>query len=342
MILITGATGHVGNTLIHDLMKTGERLRLFLPPSESVAPLDGLTFDLVLGDIRNAGDVDRAVAGCDQVYHLAGLVDISPRNAQLLDEVNVLGTRHIVQSCLKHHVKRLVYISSVHAIPEPPKHIPIKEPSREAFPDEHLPGPYALSKSRATHEVYLGIEAGLDAVLLFPSGIIGPGDFKGSEMGKVLNYLLGKSSRSIYACFKGEYNFVDVRDVSRALQLAMQKGRSGQGYLISGHNITIRDLFRYVAAWTGQQSIKLITFPLWLVKMAARIVSGFARLFRTKPFFTPYSIAVLDSNSLMDSAKAEHELGFRARPLEETLKSTLSWLAKRRNSKKKRSLCAGG
>ncbi len=337
MILITGATGHLGNTLIHDLMKTGADLRLFLQPNEPVVALDGVKFDLVVGDIRDEEAVDRAVSGCDYVYHLAGVIDISPKDHELLEGVNVLGTRNVVNACLKHKVRRLVYVSSVHAIPEPPMHIAIKEPEREAFPDKTLLGPYAISKSKATHEVYLGVERGLDAVLLFPSGIIGPGDFRGSEMGKVLNYLLKKNNNSIYACFKGQYNFVDVRDVARALQLAMDKGNPGQGYLIPGHTITIADLFRYVARWTGRSTIKLILFPVGLVKAAARVVARFARLFKKKPFFTPYSISVLESNSEMDASKAEKELGYKPRPLEDTLNSTLNWITKR-SAQVKRSL----
>lgn len=329
MILITGATGHVGNTLVQSLMKSGEKLRLFLPPNERVEALDGAEFELFVGDLRNPADVNRAVKDVDYVYHLAGIVDISPNNLTLLEEVNVRGTRNIVEACLMNRVKRLVYCSSVHAIPEPPKGVVIKEAAREDFPDDTLLGPYAVSKSKATNEVYSGIEKGLDAVIIFPSGIIGPGDFRGSEMGKVFEYLLGKSRASVYACFSGEYNFVDVRDVVKALRQAMKHGRSGQGYLLSGHTITIPELFTYVARWTGQKAIKLVLLPLWLVKSASYIVQFFSRVFNKKSFFMPYSIDVLDSNCEMDSSKAERELGFQPRPLEETLQNTLSWLIAR-------------
>lgn len=202
----------------------------------------------------------------------------------------------------------------------------MKEASAEAFPDLHLLGPYALSKSAATAAVYDGIRRGLNAVMLFPSGIIGPGDYRGSEMGKVISYLLGKKDQHTFACFNGEYNFVDVRDVSTALQNAMEKGRSGEGYLLSGHTLSIADLYRKVLLATGKTSIKLIMFPVQLVKFAAQIVLAFARLIHKKPFFTPYSIAVLQSNAEIDSSKAEKELGFKARPLDETLLETVRWL----------------
>ncbi|MGI6078186.1 MAG: NAD-dependent epimerase/dehydratase family protein [Fastidiosipilaceae bacterium] len=336
MILITGATGHVGNNLLRSLSKKGETLRLFLQPQESVGALDGTHFDLVVGDIRNPEDVNRAVEGCEKVYHLAGLVDIAPKQVNLLEEVNVLGTRNIVEACLKYNVKRLVFISSVHALPESPKGSKLKELGAAAFPNTTLLGAYAVSKSKATAEVYKGVEKGLDAVMIFPSGIIGPYDHRGSQMGSVLKTLLKAKNMKTYPCFKGGYNFVDVRDVVIALQLAMEHGRSGEGYLITGHSITIPELFQLVARWMGKTTIKLILFPLWLVKFAARIVVKFARLFNKKTFFTPYSIEVLDSNSDMDHSKAVKELGFKPRPLEETINDTLKWFSNHLNNYKQK------
>lgn len=330
MILITGATGHVGNTLIHDLARQGEEIRLFLPGNEPVKALDGLKFELITGDISDLPKVQEACKGVKQVYHLAGLVDISPKDAQRLELVNVTGTKNIVQACLDQKVERLVYVSSVHAIPEPPKGTAITEVDASAFPNYELMGPYALSKSAATAAVYEGIKKGLDAVILFPSGIIGPGDYRGSEMGKVISFLLGKTKSHTFACFNGEYNFVDVRDVSIALQKAMQLGRKGEGYLISGHSMSIPELYRKVLFVMGKSSIKLIMFPLTLVMFAAKIVLSFARLLKKKPFFTPYSISVLQSNSKMDGSKAERELGFKARPIDETLIETVRWLQARK------------
>ncbi|HHX37016.1 MAG TPA: hypothetical protein GX717_03430, partial [Clostridiaceae bacterium] len=193
----------------------------------------------------------------------------------------------------------------------------------------------AVSKSKATAEVYKGIKQGLDAVIIFPSGIIGPYDHRGSQMGSVLKNLLKGKNKKTYACFCGGYNFVDVRDdVVMALQLAMETGRSGEGYLISGHTITIPQLFRFVARWMGKTTIKLILFPVWLVKLAAHISVKIAGLFNKKTFFTPYSIDVLESNAEMDHSKAEQELGFTPRPLEETLSETLKWFSNRIQKRK--------
>ncbi len=330
MILVTGATGHVGNTLVHELAASGEDIRLFLQENEAVRALGGLKFELIIGDICDQNKVTEACKGVDYVYHLAGLVDISPKDSYLLENVNVHGTENIVEACLVQGVKRLVYVSSIHAIPEPPMGTAISEAKEEAFPDLNLLGPYALSKSAATAAVYSGIKRGLDAVMLFPSGIIGPGDYRGSEMGKVISYLLGKTKQHIFPCFNGAYNFVDVRDVAQALQLAMHKGRRGEAYVLSGHNLTVPELYRKVLQVAGRTSVKLIMIPLALVKFGAKIALAFARLMNRKPFFTPYSIAVLQTNSEIDASKAEKELGFKARPLEVTLVETIHWLQARR------------
>ena len=170
--------------------------------------------------------------------------------------------------------------------------------------------------------------------MIFPSGIIGPYDHRGSQMGSVLKTLLKAKNMKTYPCFKGGYNFVDVRDVVIALQLAMEHGRSGEGYLITGHSITIPELFQLVARWMGKTQSSLY-FSLWLVKFAARIVVSLLD-YLIKTFFTPYSIEVLDYNSDMDHSKAVKELGFKPRPLEETINDTLKWFSNHLNNYKQK------
>jgi len=181
MILVTGATGHIGNVLVHKLMSMGEDLRLLLPPGESVAPLNGIKAEIVVCDIRDSEAVTRAVEGCDTVFHLAGIVSISRKNDALLEEVNIGGTQNMVEACLHHGVARLIYISSIHAIEEPHNGSAITE--RLCFVSDQKASGYANSKARATRFVQEGIARGLDAVILFPSGVIGPFDYKLSEIG---------------------------------------------------------------------------------------------------------------------------------------------------------------
>ncbi len=323
MILITGATGHIGNVLVRKLFEQGEEIRVLIHPRENVEPLNGLRLDVCCADIRNFGDVQRAVKGCSQVYHLAGLIDISPRTSRLLNDVNIRGTRNVVRACLEEQVDRLLYVSSVHALPEPPLGTPIRE--SEDFPRSDLPGAYARSKSAATAEVYAGISQGLNAVIAFPTGVIGPYDYRMSEMGRLVRYFIRNAHRPRLMYFDGMYDFVDVRDLVWGLQAIMERGQSGRGYILGGHRLSVRDMFEEIPRILGCNP-KLVHMPYLPVKTAAKFVTLYARMNKTKPFFTPYSIDVLRSNSDIDFSRACSELGYRPRPMEETLKDTVDWI----------------
>jgi dihydroflavonol-4-reductase len=326
MILVTGATGHIGNVLVRQLagLYPDEPIRLFLQPQEKLHMFDGLALDLYFGDIRSEKDVRRAVNGARLVFHLAGLIDISPRHPRLLDEVNLGGTMHIVEACLDAKVERLVYVSSVHALPDLPDNQLITEIAD--FPVSDLLGPYAQSKSAATAAVYDGIRRGLDAVIVFPSGVIGPYDFQLSQMGLLLRYLSTQGWVKLIMSFQGAYNFVDVRDVVNGMVAAARLGRSGEGYILSGHHVTLRDVIRMERKALGQKQPVIFFAPTWLVRTGAWITGKFCHLFRIKPIFTPYSVSVLMSNCNISHEKATRELGFVPRPLLETFRDSLLWM----------------
>lgn len=327
MILITGATGHIGNILVRKLADTypDELLRVFLLPGERLDMFNGLTLDLVYGDIRKPADVRLAVNGCRLVFHLAGMIDTAPRRPELLSQVNIGGTRNVVEACLAAKVERLVYVSSVHALPDLPDNQIITE--IKDFPVPGLLGPYAQSKSAATAVVYDGIDRGLDAVIVFPSGVIGPFDFQQSQMGKLLRYLSTQGWLRLVMSFKGAYNFVDARDVVAGLILAAQKGQCGEGYILSGHTVTMLDVIRLEREALGQRQPGIFYTPNWTVRAAARLVNIGSIILHIKPIFTPYSVAVLESNSNISHAKASRELGYEPRPLLETFRDSLAWMA---------------
>jgi dihydroflavonol-4-reductase len=326
MILITGATGHIGNVLVRKLHERYpyEVLRLFLQPGEPLDAFDGLTVDLYYGDIRHETDVWRAVNGARLVFHLAGVIDTAPRRPRLLQEVNVGGTRNIVNACLAYGVERLVYVSSVHALPDLPGGQVIRE--TDDFPVPDLLGPYANSKSAATAIVYDGIARGLDAVIVFPSGVIGPYDYRLSEMGRLLRYLSTQGWVRLIMSFDGAYNFVDVRDVAEGILSAARSGRAGEGYILSGHRVTLREVIRLERRALGQRQPAIFFAPRWLVRTAAWITHVACRVLHIKPFFTPYSVSVLVSNSNLSHAKATDELGYEPRALIDTFRDSLLWM----------------
>lgn len=322
MIVVTGATGHVGNVLVRKLLENEEKIRVFIPPNEDILPLEGLNVEIIEGDVRDIDSLIDAFTGAKIVYHLAGIVSILPDIDGFLYPVNVLGTRNVVNACLKTDVKRLVYTSSIHALKEPPHGTPIDETC--PFEPEYSRGGYDQSKAMASLEVLKGVDKGLDAVLVCPSGIIGPYDYKVSQMGRLfVDFMEGKQKTYI----DGAYDFVDVRDVAKGLILASKYGKSGESYILAGEKITVPEIMSYLEEITGMKAPGL-KMPLWLVKAACKAVPLYSRLTNNKPLFTSYSIEVLNSNCDISSAKAQKELNFSFRTLKESIKDSVDWFKK--------------
>jgi len=319
MIVVTGATGHIGNVLVRELLARGEKIRTVIPPFEDITPLEGLEIEKVEGDVRDVNSLIQAFRGADVVYHLAGIISILPGKTELLYQVNVMGTHNVVEACLKSHVRRLIYTSSIHAVEEPPHGIVIDE-TLPYNPDKVL-GDYAKSKAQATLEALEGVKKGLDTVVVCPTGVIGPYDFKPSEMGQLfVDFAKGKLNTYI----DGAYDFVDVRDVVMGHILAFEKGRTGESYILSGEQITVRDLLLMLEDITG---VKAPSFkiPAWLARTVGKVASLYYRLTKTKPLFTAYSVDVLDSNSLISSEKAHLELGYSTRSIRESIIDAIQW-----------------
>lgn len=320
MIIVTGATGHIGNVLVRELTSAGNIVRAVIPPSEDITPLKGLNVEIMPGDIRDVNSLNRAFEGAEIVYHLAGVISILPGKGKLLEDVNVKGTQNVVEACLNRGVKRMVYTSSIHAVKEAPHGTVITE--SQPFDPSSVLGDYAKSKARATLAVTRGVTKGLDAVIVCPTGVIGPYDFRVSEMGHlILNFL----SRKLKVCVGGAYDFVDVRDVARGMTLAAEKGVTGESYILSGERVTIRDFLTLLERVTGVQAPHL-QVPCWLARAAGVAATPYYLLSKAKPLFTAYSIDVLASNSLVSSAKARREIGYSARSITESLADTVLWL----------------
>lgn len=319
MIVITGATGHLGNVLVRKLVNMNKKVRALILPGEDIASLEGLEAEKVEGDVRVPDSLQRAFEGADIVYHCAGIISILPGQQQQLYQVNVLGTRNVINMCLETKVKRLIYTSSIHALSEPAPGIVFDE-SRE-FNPENVLGEYSKSKVLGTLEVIKGIEKGLDAVILCPSGIIGPYDYRISEMGKlIVDFVKGK----VKVYVSGAYDFVDVRDVAEGLILACEKGKKGECYILSGQQISVRKLLKFLEGITGVKA-PLFKIPRQVARSTGFFNVLYCNLMKIKPLFTPFSIDVLASNSLVSCQKAQDELGYSSRSIYESIKDTVRW-----------------
>jgi len=326
LFIVTGAYGHLGNTIIKKLLAKGENVRALVLPAEKSAALDGLDLEIVRGDICRADSLGSLFTVNEPteiiVIHTAGIVSIASKYQKKVRDVNVNGTANIIKMCLKHQVKRLVYISSVHAIPEKNGGEVITEV--DSFSPERVFGLYSKTKAEATQLVLDSVKKGLDAVVVHPSGIIGPQDYGRSHTTQlIIDYLEGR----LIAGIKGGYDFVDVRDVADGTIAAAEKGRRGECYILSGRYIQVCELLMLLHEISGKRKIS-ITLPLWFVKATASLSEFYYKLLRQPPLYTSYSLYVLGCNANFSHEKATRELGYSPRDIRETLVDTVEWLMK--------------
>lgn len=326
MILVTGATGHIGNVLIRKLVQRKQSVRAFYWQGEKPISLSGVNVEMFPGNILSKASVHEAMQGVETVYHLAGVISILPNHNSIVWDVNVEGTRNVLALAQEHHVKRLIYTSTIHALRRLPKGFCIDETA--GFDPENPYGVYDRSKAIASLEVLRAAREGLDAIIICPTGVIGPYDYYHSEMGK---FLRSVAYRQAIFHIDGAYDFVDVRDVANGLIAAMEKGKQGESYILGGHQMSIKDLIAAVSRIIGK-SIPTIKLPDQLARMVARLAPIYARLFHSRPLVTPYSIEVLKSNSNISHLKAKRELDYAPRPILETINDTLQWFFEEHNA----------
>lgn len=335
LFIITGVGGHVGNNIAKLLLDRGEQVRGLALENEDVTMLYGTGVSIVRGDVRNMETMEPLFygvePGCDVIFiHTAGLVSIGSHNLKLVEEVNVDGTKNVIALCREHNVKKLVYISTVHAIPEQPQGVTMTEVN--AFSPDSVEGVYAKSKAAATQLVLDAAKNGLDATVVQPSGIIGPNDYGKGHMTQLIeSYLNG----SLVACVDGGYDFVDVRDVAEGTISAAERGHRGECYILGGGYFDIKRLLAMLHEITGHKKISTI-LPMWLARLTAPLAELFYRLRGEAPLFTRYSLFTLTANGHFSCAKARRDLGYRVRDMRVTLRDTVLSLVRQGRIKQKK------
>lgn len=320
--LITGAAGHLASTTIKKLRNQDCSIRGLILPDEQGTDDEQITY--YRGDITKPDTLDAFFSGLEEyeviVLHMAGIISIQDKVSPLVYEVNVNGTKNVIDKCLQYHVARLLYVSSVHAIPEPDKITTIEEIRH--FSKGAVEGAYAITKAQATQAVLDAEKQGLDVVVVHPSGIIGPGDLGNNHTTQLMQmYLHHKLPMGV----TGGYDFVDVRDVADGILAAVDKGNSGECYLLSNRYISIPELLECMRMATGRKRHKSCC-PLWLAKAAAPVVEWIARLTKTRPIFTKYSLKTMESNGHFCHDKATMELGYHPRDIKVTVRDTMKYL----------------
>lgn len=329
LYIITGANGHLGSTLLRTLEQQDCLVRGLVLPGEKAENHANITY--YQGDVRSRATLlplFENTAGMDViVIHTAGLIDIAEHASERLYDVNVNGTKVLTALCLEKKVKRLVYVSSVHAIPETGKRHVMKETA--AFSAEWVVGDYAKTKAEATKVVLDAVGTGLDAVVVHPSGILGPYDSSGNHLVQMVSdYLKGR----LPACVRGGYDFVDVRDIAQGCLLAAEHGKTGECYILSNRHYEVKEVLDMVKEIAGGRPLPIL--PMWMAKAAAPLFGWIAKLRKVRPLYTKYSLYTLSSNDKFSHDKATSELGYRPRDLYQTIADTVDWLRQNRNGLK--------
>jgi nucleoside-diphosphate-sugar epimerase len=316
-VVVTGATGHVGANLVRALVEAGEDVRAIV--RDYVKPLEGLEVEQVKADILSVDTLKQAFNGAEFVYHLAGYISILEYHAPDLNKINIEGTRNVVKACLDCKIKRLVYTSSIEALMQPGGPDPIDE--TDPSDPTKLPSAYSRSKWAASLEVLEGVKNGLDAVIVHPTAVVGPNDFKPSLLGQTF---IEFAHRKLPAFVPGGFDFVDVRDLASGIIAAAKKGRSGERYLLSGSFVDLPSLASTLEESTGVARPRMIV-PLWLAKFAARFTPLYYRNSKARPRFTTQSLKLLNDGRHVSCAKAKTELDYNPRPGLEAVRAAVGW-----------------
>lgn len=321
--LLTGATGFLGRAVVGELKRKDAEIHALVMQNDPLASGLPPGVHIHFGDVCNDQSVEGFFSDADPqtcVIHIAGIVSVASKPSGQLYRVNVDGTRNILTHCVRHHVGKLVYVSSVHAIPEKPMGTVITEDA--LFSPELVAGGYAKSKAMATALVFRAAKEGLNASVVFPSGIIGPG---GSGMGTMTHMLTSFLSGKLPFAVRGGYDFVDVRDVAAGIAACAEFGSPGKGYILSGHYASVRDILEAANAAAGIKR-RVRCLPLWLAETVAPLYEKWSIWKRQPLFFTPYAVAVLHSNGRFDRTAAAKALGYEPRALQTSVSDMVAWI----------------
>ena len=326
--IVTGANGFLENNIIRKLEQDdNNEIRAFVLNGESIKSLEKLKCKIYYGDVTKKETLLPLFENIDGkevfVIHSAAVVYIKTKYNPLVYNVNVNGTKNVVDKVIETKAK-LIYISSVHAIPEKENNDLIEEIT-DFNPDE-VHGLYAKTKAGAAKYVMNAVKnKNLNACIIHPSGIIGPYDYGNSHLTELVREV---SNGKLFATVKGGYDFVDVRDVADAIITASKKDNKGECYILSNRYITIKELSDLICDVQGIKKIKIV-LPICLAKIIAPFFEAHYNLKKQTPLFTKYSLYTLSSNSNFSNKKAKEELEYKNRDMKDTIKETISWLNKK-------------
>lgn len=319
-IFITGATGYVGNQLAHELALQGKELNILVRDIHA-ANLPGCNnIKLFKGDITDRKSIALAIKDCTHVYHCAAIAKLALADRNAFFDVNVQGTRNILEASLNANVQKLVFTSSA-AVFGPTLTIPFTENSSRIEPFE---SDYDHSKYLAENLVREFVTRGLNAVIVNPSRVYGPGPATYSNaVNRMMQYIMNKKIVVLPKIDHYLSNYCYIGDVVNGHILAMKKGLAGENYILGGENISYGQLLQSVTTYAATKN-HIIKIPVPILKVIAFI----SRLINKNTELTPAMITRFAKHRLLNSEKAKNKLGYRITPFEEGIKSTVDFLKK--------------
>ena len=326
LYLVTGAAGFLGSNICRQLLERGEKVRALALPNDPAIKYIPKEVEVIEGDLCNLDSLEAFFTvpkGTKTiVLHVASMVTVNPEFNQKLIDVNVGGTKNMIEKCLEHkECEKMVYVSSTGAIPELPKGERIREVNE--FDPDKVVGWYSRTKAMATQEVLNAVKnRGLNACVVHPSGILGPNDYAvGETTGTIIQIINGEMPIGM----KGSFNLCDVRDLADGCIAAVDKGRKGECYILANEEVTLKEMCTMLNKDLGCKSIR-VYLSLGIAKFLAKIMEKQAAKKGTKPMMTTFSVYNLERNNSFDYSKAKKELGYKTRSYEETLHDEAIWL----------------
>jgi len=323
--LVTGATGFLGSAIARELLRDGRKIKLMARESADLRNIDGLDAELVKGDLRDRESLKSAMKGCTTLYHAAAYYSLWNRNKKLIYDINVQGTRNILETALEFGLERVVYTSTVGCIGLSDNRTPTNED--HPMDPTTLSNDYKISKFQAEKIALEMYGRGLPVVIVNPSTPIGPRDIKPTPTGKiVLDFLNGKMP----AYLDTGLNLIDVADCARGHILAEKKGRLGERYILGNKNMSLKEILLALEKITGIKAPS-IKIPYWVAYAAGWFCESVSNLVTQKPPAVPLAgVKMAKYFMYFDSSKAIRELGLPQTPIEKALNQSVEWFKKNR------------
>jgi dihydroflavonol-4-reductase len=323
LAFVTGATGFLGSHVARALADQGADLRLLVRPTSDLRNLDGLHADRVIGDLRDPASIEKALSGCDVVFHVAADYRLWVRDPDEMYRSNVEGTRCLLEAVRKQGVRRVVYTSSVATMgfTSGPRNGNVADEQSPVGIDDMI-GHYKRSKFMAEQVALDAAKSGVDVVVVNPTTPIGERDIKPTPTGRIVVDFL---KRKFPAYVETGLNLVDATECARGHVQALEKGRSGERYILGGENLTLKQILDRLAAITGLKSptVKLPYVFAFATGVVDEMITG--RLLGREPRATIDAVRMGRKMMFVTSAKAERELGWRTLPVDNALHRSVEW-----------------